>query len=374
MPNIIDYLCCEFDPLSERPLGDVDSLVLSWLSYYRLPADAKEARTMRGAPIAELYRKQRLNEVTAIATEPASSRYLLAALVANPRFEGTRLGNYVEELDEIREKQFSAMTFRLPGGIAYLAFRGTDNTLVGWKEDFNLAFEHELPSQRAAREYLERAASRTRGPLYVGGHSKGGNLALYAAMTCSDKVARRIEAAFSHDGPGFTPEMMSSPTWEARAHLIRKTIPNQSLVGLIFDQQDDYTVVTSTETGIMQHDPFSWEVEGTALKTADRLSFSARHVEKSLNDWLAGLSRAERERFVETLFAILAAGGERTFAGLTENWTETVPAMLDHIGKLPAEQRGAFLSIVGALFRELVPDLSLRGIAASLEEDGLLPR
>lgn len=374
MSNIIDYLCCEFDPLSERPLGDVDSLVLSWLSYYRLLDDAKGARTMRGEAVAGLYRMRRFGETTAIAAEPANSRYLLAALVANPRFGGMRLANYVEELDEIREKQFSAMTCRLPGGVTYLSFRGTDNTLVGWKEDFNLAFERELPSQRAAREYLERVASRTRGPLYLGGHSKGGNLALYAAMTCSGKVARRIKAAFSHDGPGFTPEMMSSPTWEARAHLIRKTIPNQSLVGLVFDQQDDYTVVISTETGIMQHDPFSWEVEGTTFKIADRLSFSARHVEKGLNDWLAGLSRAEREQFVETLFAIFAAGGESTFAALTENWTVTVPAMLDYIGKLPPEQRDTFLSIIGALFRELVPDLSLKGIAASLEEGGLLSR
>lgn len=374
MSNIIDYLCCEFDPFSARPLGDVDSLVLSWLSYCRLPEDAKEARTLRGAALADLYRMRRFDEVTAIATEPANNRYLLAALVASPRFGGMRLAGYVEELDEIREKQFSAMTFRLPDGITYLAFRGTDNTLVGWKEDFNLAFERELPSQRAAREYLERVASRTRGPLYLGGHSKGGNLALYAAMTCSDKVARRIRAAFSHDGPGFTPEMMSSPAWTERAHLIRKTIPNQSLVGLIFDQQDDYTVVTSTETGIMQHDPFSWEVEGAAFKTADRLSLGARHVEKGLNDWLAGLSRAEREQFVETLFAIFAAGGESTFAGLAENWTVTVPAMLDYIGRLPAEQRDTFSGVIGALFRELVPDLSLKGIAASLEEGGLLPR
>ena len=368
MANIIDYLCCGFESFADRPLGDVDSLILSWLSYYRLSEMARDARTMRGESLTDLYRTKAFEEITSITSDETKARYLMAALAASPRFEGMRVSNYVEELDEEREKQFSAMTFSFPCGITYVAFRGTDNTLVGWKEDFNLAFERELPSQREAKEYLERVAAETSGPLYAGGHSKGGNLALYAAMTCSDEVAERLAGAFSHDGPGFTPEMMASPTWEKRAHLVHKTIPNQSLIGMIFDQQDDCTVVESTESGIMQHDPFSWEIEGRAFKETAQLDRAAHHVDKSLNEWVAAMSRDEREEFVETLFSIFAAGGEKTFAELGENWTTTVPAMLDFVNKLPEDTRESFKTAVGGFFRELAPEISFKSIASTIAD------
>lgn len=368
MANITDYLCSEFDSFDERPLGDVDSLILSWLSYYRLSDEAADARTMRGMTFGELYRMKAFTEATAVAVDEMGARHLLAAVAASPRYDGLRVSNYVEELDEEREKQFSAMTFSFPNGITYVAFRGTDNTLVGWKEDFNLAFEHQLPSQLEAHGYLERVAAQTNGPLYTGGHSKGGNLAIYAAMTCSDETVHRIRAAFSHDGPGFTAEMMASETWSHRTHLIHKTVPNQSVIGMIFDQQDDCTVVSSTETGIMQHNPFSWEIEGCSFKTVDKLDLAAHHVDKSLNDWVAGMSRAEREAFVETLFSIFAAGGEKTFADLGENWATSVPAMLDFAAKLPEETRDSFKSAVGGFFRELAPDISFKGIASSIAD------
>ncbi|MCR4870438.1 MAG: DUF2974 domain-containing protein [Atopobiaceae bacterium] len=365
MANIIDYACCELDPLTARPLGDVDSLILSWLSYYRLPEQAADARTQRGMRFSDLYDKGYLDEVTAITGNADSYRYLIAAVAASPRFRGMRICNYVEEVDPEREKQFSAMTFKFPGNITYVAFRGTDNTLVGWKEDFNLAFETEIPSQREAVEYLEHAASITRGQLWVGGHSKGGNLAVYAAVMCNDRTAKRLRAAFSHDGPGFTPEMMSREAWAKRAGLIRKTIPNQSLIGMIFEQQDDYQVVASTEQGIMQHDPFSWKIDSCSFKLVDQLSLGARHVDRSLNEWVANMTPEEREQFVDTLFSIFAASGETTFASMGDRWIETVPAMLDFANKMPEETRESFRSVIGDLFRQLAPDLSLKGIVKS---------
>ena len=374
MAGIIDYLCCELDTIARRPLCDVDSLVLSWLSYHRLSESATAARTARGMTVSALYDAGLFGDTTAVTGNAEIHRYLLAAFAASPRFRGTRICNYVEELDAESEKQFSAMTFRLPGNITYVAFRGTDNTLVGWKEDFNLAFESEIPSQREAVEYLEAAAAQTRGPLYVGGHSKGGNLAVYAAVMCGARTAKRLRAAFSHDGPGFTPEMMSRGAWAERAHLIRKTVPNQSLIGMIFEQQDDFQVVESTEVGIMQHDPFSWEVEGCEFKLADRLSMGARHVDRSLNEWVSNMSREEREQFVDTLFSIFEASGEKTFASMGGNWLDTVPAMLEFANRMPEETRESFRNVIGDLFRELAPDFSLKGIAASIAEGGLLNR
>ncbi len=370
MANIVDYLCDEFDTLAERPLGDVDSLILSLLSYYRLPEEAASARTQEGMPFAELYRAGMIRESACVLDPAETGRYMLAATVASPRFCDMRVCRYVEKFDPATEKQFSAMTLALPENVTYVAFRGTDNSLVGWKEDFNMAFETEIPSQREAVEYLEDIAAHTSGPLYVGGHSKGGNLAVYATVMCSEPVCARIRAAFSHDGPGFTPEMMARSAWAERAHLIHKTIPNQSLVGMIFETSDDYTVVSSTGQGIMQHDGRTWEVEGTGFKQLDRLSWAANHIDQNFNEWITGLDRAEREQFVETLFSIFAASGEEDFASLSDKWSTTVPAMIGHLGNLPEATRDSFMGAIGGLVRKLVPDFSPKSIAASIGMNG----
>ena len=356
--NMVEYVETQLDALSERPLGDVDSLVLSWLAYWRIAPEAREARTTRGAELRDLYDARAFTENTVVITDEACCRHLLAALVASPRFRRLRIANYVEDTDEAREKQFSAMTLRLPGNVTYVAFRGTDNTVVGWKEDFNLAFEQAIPSQLSACAYLEKVARLTRGPLYVGGHSKGGNLAVYAAMNCKPGVRERIVAAFSHDGPGFTDEAMAVPSWAEASHLIKKTLPRSSVIGMLFERQEDFTVVESASVGIMQHDPFSWVVEGTDFCQVGELAFGATLFDQGLNNWVGAMSSAEREHFIETLFSILKAGGEPTFASLKENWTETVPRMLGALADMGGEDREMLGRVISALVRSVVPNVS----------------
>ena len=370
--NMVEYVETQLDPLTERPLGDVDSLVLSWLSYWRLDPSAREARTTRGVDIRDLYDARAFTENTVVITDQACCRHLLAAIVASPRFRRMRLANYVEDTDEETEKQFSAMTLRLPGNVTYVSFRGTDNTIVGWKEDFNMAFERAIPSQLAATKYLEKVARLTRGPLYVGGHSKGGNLAVYAAMNCKPAVRSRIVAAFSHDGPGFTDEAMAVPSWAEASQLIHKTLPRSSVIGMLFERQEDFTVVESTNTGIMQHDPFSWVVNGTDFCLVNELSLGASLFDQGLNDWVTGLSSDEREHFIETLFSIFKASGEPTFASLWANWTETVPKMFSALADMGGEDREMLGRVISALMRSVVPDVSdVIGIAdASPETPG----
>ena len=357
--NMVEYVETQLDTIKERPLCDVDSLVLSWLSYWRLSPDARETSTSRGAEIGALYDAKAFGSMTTVVSDAASCRHLLAALVASPRFRRMRIANYVEDTNEESEKQFSAMTLRLPGNVTYVAFRGTDSTVVGWKEDFNLAFEQAIPSQLAATAYLEKVARLTRGPLYVGGHSKGGNLAVYAAMNCKSAVRERIVAAFSHDGPGFTEEAMAVPSWAEASHLIHKTLPRSSVIGMLFERQEkDFSVVESTSVGIMQHDPFSWVVNGTAFCVVKELSLGASLFDQGLNDWVSNMSSAEREHFIETLFSIFKAGGEPTFASLADNWTETVPKMLGALADMSGEDRDMLGRVVSALVRSVVPSVS----------------
>ena len=355
--NLFGYLSRAFDTFDERGLSDVDSLVLSCLSYFRYQGDA--VRSPEGAPLRDLFRAEWLEAMTHGLWDPEGLARLLALVAASPRFRDLRVSDYVDDFDEAVEKQFSACALRLPGGGAYVSFRGTDNTLVGWKEDFNMAFETGVPSQYAAMAYLGRVASSIEGPLYLGGHSKGGNLAVCAAARCPAAIAARVVRVFSHDGPGFTEEALADELWKERSGLVSKTVPRSSVIGMLFERQEDYAVVDSCTAGLTQHDPFSWVVEGEDFVRQEGLGRGASFVDKGLNEWIASMTRAEREGFVETLFSVLNAAGEDTFADLSGNWQASVPAMLKRLGELEPEQRGHITRALVLLAQAFMPDIEL---------------
>ena len=355
--NLFGYLSRAFDTFDERELSDVDSLVLACLSYFRYQGDA--VRTSDGAPLRDLFRAEWLEAMTRGLWDPEGLARLLALVAASPRFRDLRVSDYVDDFDESVEKQFSACVLRLPSGGAYLSFRGTDNTLVGWKEDFNMAFETGVPSQYAAIAYLGRVAPTIEGPLYLGGHSKGGNLAVCAAARCPAGIAARVARVFSHDGPGFTEEALADELWKERSGLVSKTVPRSSVIGMLFERQEDYAVVESSTAGLTQHNPFSWVVEGTGFVRQEGLGRGASFVDKGLNEWIASMTRAEREGFVETLFSVLNAAGEDTFADLSGNWQASVPAMLRRLGELEPEQRGHITRALALLAQAFMPDIEL---------------
>ena len=363
--NIFGYLAREFETFDERPLGDVDSLVLSCLSYYRLPAQLTAAREHEGVGMSELFRADRFATLTLGLWDPEGLVRLLAGVAASPRFRDLVVSDYVDEFDVAAEKQFSACTLRLPSGDAYISFRGTDNSLVGWKEDFNMAFETGVPSQRSALAYLERVAPSIAGRIYLGGHSKGGNLAVYATSRCSEELAARVERAFSHDGPGFTAETLAGEAWQGRAHLVSKTVPRSSLIGMLFERQENYTVVSSNETGVTQHNPFSWVVEGSEFVRVDDLGRGASFVDDGLNEWISSLTSEEREGFVDTLFSVLRASGRSTFADIAGDWQVTFPAMFKEVAKLDPVERAKITGTLGRLVRAFMPTFELPQVPAS---------
>ena len=357
--NVFGYLARTLETFEERPLADVDSLVLACLSYFRVPEEAASAWGPEGVPVRDLFRVEWVEGMVQGLWDPCGLARLLALAAASPRFRDVVACEHVDDFDGSSDKQFSATTLRLPTGDAYVSFRGTDNTLVGWKEDFNMAFETGVPSQLAALAYLERVAPAVSGDIYLGGHSKGGNLAVYATARCSERVAGRIARAFSHDGPGFTAQALADDAWLARAHLVSKTVPRSSVIGMLFERQEDYEVVSSSTTGLMQHDPFSWVVEGDRLQRVEGLGRGASFVDKGLNEWIASMSREEREGFVETLFSVLGAAGEDTFAELGENWQAAVPAMLRRLGELEPEQRSHITRAFTLLVQAFLPEVGM---------------
>lgn len=193
----------------------------------------------------------------------------------------------------------------------------------------------------------------------MGGHSKGGNLAAYVASTCSPEMAGRLERVFSHDGPGFTAESLAASSWRERARLVSKTVPRSSLIGMLFEQQEEYSVVDSSTAGILQHDPFSWVVEGCDFVRVKGIARGAAALDETLNQWISSMTVEEREGFVNTLFSVLYASGEDTFASMAGNLQTALPAMLDSLAATDPEERRYLMRAVSLLLRAFVPEVSL---------------
>ncbi len=348
MSNILNYAQNIKESFELLPFHSVDSLILSWLSYFHIPADYQEAYAWKGIPLSEL--------IPCFLVSPKEesplqqSQELLTFLAQNPRFSRIRVMGYTRQTNTEEEKQFAAMTFRIHSRLAYVAFRGTDATFVGWKEDFNMAFQYPVPSQTAAAKYLALAASWVPGALQVGGHSKGGNLAVYAAAQSPEPVKERIEKIYSHDGPGFLAQVLSTPAFLSIQSRVEKTLPQSSLVGMLLEQQDNHRIVKSSQISLLQHDPLSWTVEGEDFCYMDHLTKSARFMDQTLSEWIGSLSPQEREVFVNTLYSLLSNTNIESLVQLKGNLLKIIPSMLLSFSALEPDTR----KFVKKTFQDLI--------------------
>ncbi len=357
--NVVDYARAQRETFEERGVCRVDSLVFSILAYAHIPSEVVQASTGEGIAVRELCAAPFLGTLCARMYDPQSSMELLTALAESPRFRDVRVSCFAHHTDERAEKQFAAMTLAISPREAYVAFRGTDNTLVGWKEDFNMSFQTAVPSQLEAVSYLNDVARVAPGRLWCGGHSKGGNLAVYASMMCNAEVQGRIERCFSHDGPGFSATTMADPRWNHALSVVDKTIPQSSVVGMVFERQEqDFTVVHSRGTGLSQHDPYRWEVSGCDFVYDKRLDVSATVLDWSVNSWLANATAEERERFVDAVFGVIAASGEDTMAGIKSNWRTSMPRMAVAASQLDPEDKELVMRAVVDVLRTMMPGRS----------------
>ena len=315
MGNVVDYVRREFHGFAELPFGDVDSLVLAELSYMRLsglvPAFG-EARSVATVPIRELLRAENYDDMF-VSNSSDINEYRLALLRAvceSPRFRALRVGEYAERLSEREQQQFAAMTFDVgcgPVDSLYVAFRGTDGTLVGWKEDFNMTFQQTIPAQRLALQYARDVALADSGPLWLDGHSKGGNLAVFAAARSSPEVQQRIVGVFNNDGPGFTQYMMGDPGYLAMVPKIQTFIPQSSVIGMMLEHEEPYTVIRSKTVGLLQHDPYSWEVMGVNFVDGEEITETSQFVDATLKNRFAAMTNQERNQLVDVMYTLLSS-------------------------------------------------------------------
>lgn len=347
--TILTYTEQNFATFEEMPLNEVDSLILSWASYPHFGKAFPALHGWDGIRLGDLFQAEHFETLFHSVWNPESCLRLFTAMAASPRFRDLRVLGFCEQTDPVQEKQFSAVTFQLKDGSCYLSFRGTNATLVGWKEDFNMAFQSPIPSQVEAVRYLTEVSAHCDGALYLGGHSKGGNLAVYAAAFCDAALQNRIQAVYSHDGPGFLPDVLESPEYAAIQEKIHKTVPQSSIVGMLLEHQEHFQIVKSNRVSFWQHDPFSWEVDGTDFVPLEELTPDARYLDHTLSSFVRALSPEERERFIDTLYGIVDSNNIDTFAQLWADRKNSLPTIAHEASQLDPDTRKFLLDTVREL-------------------------
>ena len=358
MGNIIDYVN-EFQyTFAERDFNDVDSLVLCQLSYLKmkpLVSGLEDGRKFMA--FKTVVAKEHTERVFADERYREDNQKLTAAILKSRRFKELRLNYAVDILDKEMEIQFSAVTYLLGEDkegkpIYYLAYRGTDENLVGWKEDFTLAFCEPVAGQLYAARYMRKTARLISGPFYMGGHSKGGNLAVFAAMSSDEALQERILRIYSHDGPGFKPQVTERYEYEKIADKVKKILPESSLVGMLLECGDSYYVVESSAHGLLQHNSYTWvvDLEKGAFCPKEDVKNGAKLMDYAVTDWFLGLDDEQVSRFSDVLFRVLAASEADNLIDLKNNWKKSLSGILQELKEIDKETKGEVEEIVRELF------------------------
>ncbi|MRS03460.1 DUF2974 domain-containing protein, partial [bacterium] len=320
MGKTMDYLQWRGDlNFSKDPFNDVDALILALLSYLPFKdivpgIELKEEITLKETSARYFSEKPKLEIKPSNINPTASSTFdselveLLKTAASCPRFSDIRLSRYDENTDFSIGRQFAAVTFTLHNleRSKVVAFRGTDNSLVGWKEDFKLTCMEQIPAQESACKYLERTIGLLTSQFIVCGHSKGGNLAMYAGSHLNAARQSRLTKIINFDGPGFDFSIVNKESFTHCEHKIFSYIPEESIVGMLLEPVGKRTVVASSGRFMSQHDALNWGVVRSKF-LCGTLSSNARLLEQTLKTWLTDISLEEREMFLEALFDILGA-------------------------------------------------------------------
>lgn len=352
MANILDYIEWRGDiSFKNAPFNEVDNLIFSQLSYMNFDGIVPGRRSEKTIALKDAVTKYvKLYPDPSDENLPVVQRMLyplIVAMAGSVRFSGCRLARYTYEKDDEAESQFAAVVILMEDGDSYISFSGTDNTIVGWKENFNMCFMDETPGQLKAVRYVEKIIPLLGESVRMGGHSKGGNLAVYAATHVSEELQKKITEIYNNDGPGFKKRVLEQANYTNVLPKIKTYLPQSSVVGMLMNHKESYEVVSSTKrTGISQHDVITWEIIGPKFVHLDQLERESILLDKTVEQWFESVSDEQRQNFVEAMFEVLDN------AGITDadDFRKITPVMLAELVKgvrgLDAEERKCMLGVI----------------------------
>ena len=349
--ELLDYLQWRNDvPLSISPFNEVDNVIFSYLSYIDF-RDLKE--DWNGFfDLRDLFRnfceKNSLEEIETTGEFTERALLLLQEMMEGERFSATKVGYYAEDFDKDKVKQFAALVFLLPNGRNYISFRGTDKTITGWKEDFLMSCQSETAGAKEAVEYFNKIAPVLEGELILGGHSKGGNFAMYAAAFCEAEYKERIVQVYNNDGPGFREEVIQTPEYQEILAKILTVAPQSSIIGQLLSNPAKQHVIHSTAKGILQHDAMTWEAEKDSLVSSE-LDELSEYTKTTLGSWLESMDDETRESLCTTAFSLIESTKSETFIEFSGNLMKNMETIWKEMGKLPEEKKKEIMNALSNL-------------------------
>ena len=347
MSNVCEYVKWRGDlTLKQSKFNEIDALILTRLSYF--PFD-QLIQPNEEATVEELSKRFEKADKSTMKILWEDDNELFPLMGKSERFGKMSVTQYVNKINAEQEKQFSATTVILPDNTIFVTYRGTDATIVGWKEDFNMCFKSHIASQKDAVEYLNMVSKKYKRLIRIGGHSKGGNLAVYAAMFTNSKVKKRIINIYNNDGPGFDDEIIKTKEYNEILPKVHTYIPQSSVIGRLLNHEEKYTVVQSIQKGIMQHDLYSWQLEGKEFICLEKVTNGSEIFDKTLKEWLINITPEQRGIVIDTAFDILNTTEVEYFSELKKNWFLNIRLMLGRYKNLDDESKKVISEIVQKL-------------------------
>lgn len=348
MGTIFDYLIWRGDLTFQQDIfNEIDNLILARFSYF--PFDtlihAGESLTIK-----ELYNRFQKQPISSMQILQKEDLDLFPMLSKSTRFSTIIVEHYINKINLEEQKQFSAICLHLPDHTIYISYRGTDNTLIGWKEDFNMSFSSKIPSQLDAVCYLEKIALLYPFSIRVGGHSKGGNLAVYASTFCNPSIQSRIISIYNNDGPGFDETITLDERYQSTLPKIHTFVPQTSIIGRLLGHAEEYTVVQSNQKGLMQHDVYSWQTRANTFIHLTEVDKGSQFIDKTIKDWLKAVHPDQREEFINILFQIINNTDANTLVELKAQWLKSAKSFFSTYRNMSPKDKQIVSKTLNALF------------------------
>ena len=352
MADLFDYLKWRGDlSFAQVPPNAVDALIFSALAYIRFAGTvevAPDVPTPLNIALDELFTEPTFDDRIRVKHDLE----LLNTISSSPRFRNCHIYQYRDILIPEEETQFAAVTFLLDDGSGFIAFRGTDYSITGWKEDFNMSFQDTVPAQRLALEYTLEIAEKLLIPLRLCGHSKGGNLAMFAAIQSPEILRKRILGVYNNDGPGFREYITQNPAYLEMVPRLHTYVPQSSVIGMLLEHEEPYTVIKSKQLGILQHELYTWELSGPEFITMQETTPDSRFLDLTIKNWLNEMPVEDRNEVVDAIFSILGAGdAENVFEILHPKNIRNYIRVLTSNGTLRQVLSEEFLNLIEAARR-----------------------
>lgn len=349
MANINDYLLWRGDlPINSKyKFNEIDSMILARFSYLRLD----KIRLSKVETIQSIAKK--MQKIDDKDFRYNGDKELITYLGNSARFKNMVVTDFVQKDNKDFVKQFSAVTIHISDKELYVSFLGTDRTILGWQEDLNMTFLTNVPCQLEGLNYLNNISGKYPDcRLRLGGHSKGGSVAIYSALRTDKLTQRRIIKVYNYDGPGLKKEILEKYSNKEIMKKMETYIPQASVIGRLLIHKEKTRIVLSNEKGIYQHDIFSWEVLKDDMIDIEENTQKSDEIHRIFSDWFENTTAEQRKIFVCTAFDLFYSTEAKSFGEMSKSMTTSLPKILKKYGELEKKDKDALIRMI-KLFAKL---------------------